>query len=261
MSTETVAPTATEASVHSKLLDYLGKLVLPQERKLLELDWSADSALGQVKKAILDRHYACPCECLVGSDRHGMEIQHHDGGIGEIGGPVGMSFFNALANQGDAYNNMQALLAPNLPPPVRTMIITKVKTNSFPRVLQLWGAAQEGLARAVAEAWENGWFPKGYNRSHVIVTGIFVHPLAGLKTPPKAEEGEKQEGYNHKAFLEGADMEESMFAILNLVRLAGLGMIADAMTGGLTPEEIIIRSKTARHPYRGYTEAGTVVTA
>ncbi len=236
-------------SAHSAVLDYLGGFKLPEHRNELVLDWGANSPLTAVKAALLEKHDFCPCECLVAAENFDMEIQHHDGLLGLASGPVGMSFANALSNQGDGYNNMQALIAPNLPAPVRAMIITKVGTFNLPRVLQLWGAAQEGLARAIVDAWDNGWFPKGYDRSHVIVTGIFIHPFAGLVVPGSGEKFDK------KKFLDGDAMANSMHAIYGLTYLASIGMLSDALTGGLTSEERSARAKTTKHPFRGFKQA------
>ncbi len=236
---------SSAASVHSQVLKYLGGFKLPEAGEEVVVDWN-DSPLALVKDKLLPRHDFCPCECLASHEGLDLEIQHHDGLLGHKNGTVGAAFANALVNQSDGYNNMQALVAPNLPPPVRTMIITKVGTTSLSRVLQLWGAAQEGLARAVVDAWDNGWFPKGYNDSHVIVTGIFIHPFAGLETPGK--DGK----YDKKKFLTTDAMERSMHGIYGLTYLAGLGMLSDALTGGLTVEERVAQAKTTTHPYRGF---------
>lgn len=235
--------TNPSASVHAGVLDYLATFKLPKDRGEIVLDWSG--ALSKVKEGRLTDHGFCPCECLVADEAFGLEIQHHDGLLGSKNGAVGTAFANAVVTQGDGYNNMQALLAPNLPPPVRTMIITKVGTFNLPRVLQLWGAAQEGLARAVTDAWDNGWFPTGYDRSHVIVTGIFIHPFAGLEP----QEGGK---FDKKKFLKDEAMEDSMHAVYGLTYLGGIGMLSDALTGGLSAEERVTRAKTTTHPFRGF---------
>ena len=223
------------------VLEYLQGLTLPPDMGEVTIDW--DGPLGQVKDHLLPEHFLCPCECLFGT---GNEVQHHDGLLGEKRGPVGESFANAIARQADAYNNMQALM-PNLAPPIRTAIITKVGTTSMSRVLQLWGAAQEGVAVAVTEAYEHGWFPNGYHDTHVIVVAVFVHPFAGLVAP--TEEGGK---WNPKNFLKDEEMERSMHGIGQSARVTTLGMLADGLTGGLTPQERIERYKTTRHPFRGY---------
>ncbi len=241
-------------SLHSHILDYLGGLKLPDGKRDIELDWSQDGPLSQVKNHWIPDHSFCPCECLVNDDRFGLEIQHHDGLYGTKNGAAGIAFGNALSNQADFYNNMQALVAPNLPPPVRAMIITKVGTFNLPRILQLWGSAQEGLARAICDAWENGWFPANADKTHVIVTGIFIHPYAGLVPP--AEGGK----FDKKNFLDGENMEQSMHAINGLTYLAGIGMLSDALTGGLTSDERVTRAKTTRHLFRGF-KAAPVVTA
>lgn len=225
-------------SAHAGVLEYLGTVKVPDDFSDVQLDWGANSALAKVKTSLLPEHDFCPCECLVADDRFGLEIQHHDGIFGIARGPAGMSFANAQSNQGHGYNNMQALVSPNLPPPIRTMIVTKVKTDNMARIVQMWGAAQEALAKAVVSAWENGWFKDDYARTHVLVTGIFIHPAAGI-------DGDKK-------VLTGEAMEKSMHAISTLTYLAAIGMLSDAVTGGLTPAERVERAKTTKHPFRGF---------
>lgn len=232
---------STSTSIMAHVHEYLGGLKLPDDLGELSLDWTKLSGVPEAAEK-LARHFACPCEFLANDDRFGMEIQHHDGLFGDITGPAGIAFAQALANQAHGFNNMQALIAPNLPPPIRTMMITKVRTDNLNRVVQLWGAAQEGIARAVTDAYENKWFPSGYNRSHVLVVGVFIHPHAGLG----GLEGDARQ------FLKGDALEQSMHAIFGLNYLATVGLLADALTGGLTDTERVQRAKATKHPFRGF---------
>lgn len=248
----TVSPSpAPPASSMALVLDYLASQKLPDNRAEISVDFNHPSMKSVIKAMeVLVPHYCCPCECLVADARFDMEIQHHDGLFGQMIGPAGTAYATGLAHQADGYNNMGALVAPNLPPPIRTLLLTKVKTLTLPRVLQLWGAAQEGVGRAMTDMWEFGWFPKGYHRTHVLVVGVFVHPFAGLKMV-------KDQKIDYKAFLEGLDMEKSMHAIYGLNYLATIGLVADALTGGLTPEERVERAKKTRHPFRGFDASKT----
>lgn len=233
--------TANNESVHSQVLKYLGGIKVPSDRGKLEIDWT-QGALSLVGGAYQEPVNFSPGECLVADEKFGLEIQHKDGMYGHKNGYAGLAYASALANQSDAYNNMQAVVAPNLTPPVKTMIITKVKTHKMYRVLQMWGAAQSGMARAVTDAWAHGWFPKEAAKNHVLVGAIFIHPAAGLKI----EKGQPP------AVLLEEEMKNSMHALETLVYLSTLGLLSDCLTGGLTPEEIVERTATTFHPFRGY---------
>jgi formaldehyde-activating enzyme len=167
-----------------------------------------------------------------------MEVEHHDGLFGEFDGPVGNSFGTALANQAHGLNNMQALVAPNLAPPIRTMMVTKVRTDNMLRVVQFWGAAQQAVGNAVTDCYEHHFFPKGIELTHGYVQGVFVHPFAGLG------EGNKP--------LEGKALAAHMHALYCLCYIATVGTLFDAITGGLTPDERIERAKKTNHPFVGF---------
>jgi 5,6,7,8-tetrahydromethanopterin hydro-lyase len=226
-------------------LDVLGGITLSKDRPEIAVDWSGP--LGQVKNHRASDFFMNPCECLVGNEHLGFEVQHHDGLYGEKTGPVGFAFADAMTKQGHGFNNMQAVVAPNLAPPIRTVMITKVKTDSLQRAVQLWGAAQEGIARAVCDAYEHEWFPAGAETKHVLVVGVFIHPFAGLAPQ---EDGK----FDPKKFLTDDALEGSMYGIYGLNYLCTLGLLADALTGGLTPAERVERAKTAKHPFRGFNE-------
>ncbi len=238
---------SSATSLMAQILDYIGAYKLDaQSRPELVVDWSGP--LGKVKDHRADDFYMNPCECLVGNDGLGFEIQHHDGLYGMKEGPVGFAFSDAMTKQAHGYNNMQSVVAPNLAPPVRTAMITKVKTDSLQRAVQMWGAAQEGIARAVCDAYENKWFPDEAAKKHVLVVGVFIHPFAGLA--PQGEAANPT--FDPKKFLSGEALEVSMYGIYGLNYLCTLGLLADALTGGLTPDERIARAKAARHPFRGF---------
>lgn len=231
-----------------RVLEELGKFRVPKDFGPPQLDWNGAFKIEDSSR--VSDTTLCPCECLVGDDDFGCEIQHHDGFFGRKDGPAGHAFANALCRQADGYNNMQGLVAPNLAPPVRTVLITKVETNNMVRICQFWGAAQAGAAKAVCDCWENGYFPKEADKTHVIGTGIFIFPYAGLQAPGESGKWDK------KKFLEGPALQKSMHAIYCLVYATMVGMLFDAVTGGLTTEERIERAKTARHPFLGFKFAG-----
>ncbi|OGJ61896.1 hypothetical protein A3C37_03695 [Candidatus Peribacteria bacterium RIFCSPHIGHO2_02_FULL_53_20] len=232
----------------SRLLEVLGTLTVPENFGQPKLDWNGPFKMDPSWR-VAD-FTLCPCECLVADGKFGYEIQHHDGLVGDKNGPVGHAFANALCRQADGLNNMQGLVTANLAPPVRLALVTKVITKSLNRVVQLWGDAQSGAAQAVCDCWENKWFPADADKKLVITCGVFIHPFAGLVDPGSGGK------FDPKNFLDGEAMAKSKHAIYCLTYYGMVGMLFDALTGGLTPDERIERAKTARHPFLGFKFAG-----
>ena len=116
-------------------------------------------------------------EALAGD---GNEIAHIDLLIGDKDGPVGQAFANALARQSAGHNNLLALLAPNLAVKPATVLITKVTIKGARQALQMFGPAQAGVAKAVADSVGDEVIPKDQAEELVIVCGVFIHWAAGL---------------------------------------------------------------------------------
>ncbi len=111
-------------------------------------------------------------EALVGE---GNEVAHIDLLIGEKNGPVGMAFANALSNQSQGHSNLLAVLAPNLMVKPATVMITKVTIKGAKQAVQMFGPAQYGVAKAVADAVDEGLIPKDQCEKLCIVCGVFIH--------------------------------------------------------------------------------------
>ena len=92
-------------------------------------------------------------EALAGD---GDEIAHIDLLIGSKDGPVGTAFANALARQSEGHSNLLAVLAPNLAVKPATVMITKVTIKGMTQAVQMFGPAQEAVARAVADSVGDG---------------------------------------------------------------------------------------------------------
>src|SRR5205085_10691893 len=92
-------------------------------------------------------------EALVGE---GNEVAHIDLLLGSKDGPVGIAFANALANQSAGHNNLLAVLAPNLICKPATVMITKVTIKGMDQVTQMFGPAQKGVAKAIADSVAEG---------------------------------------------------------------------------------------------------------
>src|SRR4029079_5791479 len=96
-------------------------------------------------------------EALAGE---GNEIAHIDLLIGDKQGPVGVAFANALARQSEGHSNLLAVLTPNLSVKPATVMITKVTIKGAKQAVQMFGPAQNAVAKAVADCVANGVIPK-----------------------------------------------------------------------------------------------------
>lgn len=159
-------------------------------------------------------------EALAGD---GNEVAHIDLLIGSKDGPVGTAFANALARQSQGHTNLLAVLAPNLAVKPSTVMVTKVTIDGMRQVGQIFGPAQEAVARAVADSVEAGVIPKDQAEDLVIVCGVFIHPAA--------EDNKKIYDYNYEATKEA---------------------IANAMGGKPSADEMIAGKADAAHPFRGF---------
>jgi 5,6,7,8-tetrahydromethanopterin hydro-lyase len=155
-------------------------------------------------------------EGLVGE---GNEIAHIDLLIGDKAGPVGVAFANALANQSHGHSNLLAVITPNLICKPATVMITKVTIKGATQAVQMFGPAQEAVARAVVDSVVEGVIPKDKADEYVIVCGVFIHW--------EAKDDAKIYKYNYEA-----------------TKLA----IKNAMTGAPKIDEIIAK-KEQRHPF------------
>ena len=158
-------------------------------------------------------------EALAGE---GNEIAHIDLLIGTKTGPVGVAFANALANQSAGHTNLLAVLTPNLMVKPATVMITKVTIKGMKQAVQMFGPAQYGVAKAVADCVAEGTIPADLADELVIVCGVFIHPAA--------EDNHKILKFNHEA-----------------TKLA----IENAMKKSPSPAEVIAQKDTAKHPFSG----------
>lgn len=153
----------------------------------------------------------------------GNEIAHIDLLIGSKDGPVGTAFANALARQSEGHSNLLAVLTPNLAVKPATVLITKVTIKGMRQAMQMFGPAQAGVAKAVADSVAGGVIPAKDAENLVIVCGVFIHPAA--------EDNKKIYDYNLQATKDA---------------------IASAMRGKPTVQEMLDGKDTAVHPYRGF---------
>ena len=121
----------------------------------------------------------------------GNEIAHIDLLIGDKSGPVGVAFANALANQSNGHSNLLAVLTPNLAVKPATVLITKVTIKGAKQAVQMFGPAQHGVAKAVADSVAEGVIPVSEADDIFICVGVFIHWLA--------EDNAKIQDYNYQA--------------------------------------------------------------
>ncbi len=158
-------------------------------------------------------------EALVGE---GNEVAHIDLLIGEKAGPVGMAFANALSNQSHGHSNLLAVLEPNLMVKPATVMITKVTIKGAKQAVQMFGPAQFAVAKAVADAVDEGIIPKDQCEKLCIVCGVFIHW--------DAADDKKIYQYNYEA-----------------TKLS----IARAMKNEPSTQEVSSKKATAKHPFSG----------
>ncbi len=114
-------------------------------------------------------------EALLGKS---PEIAHIDLIIGDKTGPVGTAFAQGMTNVSQGHSPLLAVIRPNLPPKPHTLIIPKVTIKDIEDVNKIFGPAQAAVAKAVADAVEEGIIPKGKADEWVIICSVFIHPEA-----------------------------------------------------------------------------------
>jgi bifunctional enzyme Fae/Hps len=114
-------------------------------------------------------------EALIGE---GAEVAHVDLIIGDKNGPVGQAFAQGLANVSSGHTPLLAVIRPNLPPKPFTLIVPKVTIKGSSQVEKIFGPAQAAVAKAVADAAEEGVISNDKLDDWVIVCSIFIHPEA-----------------------------------------------------------------------------------
>jgi formaldehyde-activating enzyme len=114
-------------------------------------------------------------EALVGE---GNEVAHIDLLIGDKDGPVGEAFAQGLSHLSMGHTPLLAVIRPNLPPKPHTLLVPKVTVKGLEDANKIFGPAQAAVAKAVADAVEEGIIPKEKVDDWVIVCSVFVHPQA-----------------------------------------------------------------------------------
>jgi bifunctional enzyme Fae/Hps len=127
-------------------------------------------------------------EALVGK---GNEVAHVDLTVGKKDGPVGQAFLNGLTQLSQGHTPLLAVIRPNIIPKPATLVVPKVTVKNMGDAGKIFGPAQAGVAKAVADAVEEGIVPEDYAENYVIIVSVFIHP--------DAEDYEKIYRYNYSA--------------------------------------------------------------
>jgi bifunctional enzyme Fae/Hps len=114
-------------------------------------------------------------EALIGE---GNEVAHIDLLLGDKDGPVGEAFASGLTNLSAGHTPLLAVIRPNLPPKPHTLLVPKVTIKNMEDVGKIFGPAQAAVAKAVADAVEDGIVPKEKIDEWVIVCSVFISPKA-----------------------------------------------------------------------------------
>jgi 5,6,7,8-tetrahydromethanopterin hydro-lyase len=159
----------------------------------------------------------CVGESLVGD---GNEVAHVDLLIGPRGSAVETAFCNSLTNNKDGFTTLLAVVAPNLATKPNTVLFNKVTIKGAKQAVQMFGPAQYGVAKAVADSVAEGIIPAAEADDLFICVGVFIHW--------EAADDKKIQEYNYKATKES---------------------IERAVRGTPKASEVQQKYKTAKHPF------------
>jgi 5,6,7,8-tetrahydromethanopterin hydro-lyase len=156
-------------------------------------------------------------ESLVGD---GNEVAHIDLILGPRGSAAETAFCNALTNNKDGFTTLLAVIAPNLPCKPNTILYNKVTIKSATQAVQMFGPAQTGVAKAVADCLADGTIPMEEADDVFICVGVFIHW--------EASDNKKIQDFNYQATKES---------------------IQRAVAGTPTPKDVVAKKDTAKHPF------------
>ncbi|MEA2090117.1 MAG: 4-hydroxy-tetrahydrodipicolinate synthase [Thermoproteota archaeon] len=157
-------------------LEKVGKIVpkvikFEIEEKILEERFTA---IGVTPKVIKGFHLRVG-EALAGKE---AEVAHIDLMIGRKNGPVGEAYAKAKAAPTTGHEPLVAILEPNLTVKPVTLLVPTVTIRSMRQASMVYGPAQAGVAKAVADSLADGIIPKEATDDLVIIANVFVHPSA-----------------------------------------------------------------------------------
>ncbi len=159
-------------------------------------------------------------ESLVGD---GNEVAHIDLIMGPRGSAAEMAFANALVNNKDGFTTLLAVVAPNLLAKPNTILFNKVTIKGAKQAVQMFGPAQAGVAKAVADSVAEGVIPADEADDLFICVGVFIHW--------DASDDAKIQDFNYQATKEA---------------------IARAVKGEPKASEVVAKRNDAKHPFAAH---------
>ncbi|MBI1869284.1 MAG: formaldehyde-activating enzyme [Methylocystis sp.] len=156
-------------------------------------------------------------ESLVGE---GNEIAHIDLLMGPRGSAAETAFATALVNNKDGFTTLLAVVAPNLAVRPHTILFNKVTIKGAKQAVQMFGPAQHGVAKAVADSVAEGIIPLAEADDIFISVGVFIHW--------DAADDKKIQEYNYQATKEA---------------------IARAVRGEPKAAEAVAKRNEVKHPF------------
>jgi len=117
-------------------------------------------------------------EALIGE---GYEVAHIDLMIGDRNGPVASAFANALSQLSAGHTPLLAVIRPNLITKPPAVIIPKVTVKDMSQAELIFGVAQMAVAKAIADAVEEGVIPQDKADDLLVIVSVFIHPKARNK--------------------------------------------------------------------------------
>jgi bifunctional enzyme Fae/Hps len=117
-------------------------------------------------------------EALIGE---GYEVAHIDLMIGDKNSPVAAAFANALSQLSAGHTPLLAVIRPNLITKPPAVIIPKVTVKDMFQAELIFGVAQMAVAKAIADAVEEGVIPQDKADELLVIVSVFIHPKAKNK--------------------------------------------------------------------------------
>jgi bifunctional enzyme Fae/Hps len=114
-------------------------------------------------------------EALIGS---APELAHVDLLIGDKNGPVGQAFANGFSHLSKGHTPLLAVIRPNLLTKPATLIVPKVTIQDLEQAARVFGPAQAAVAKAIADAVEDGVIPEEECEENVLIVSVYIHPDA-----------------------------------------------------------------------------------
>jgi 4-hydroxy-tetrahydrodipicolinate synthase len=184
------------------------------EKKVLEERFAA---IDITPKVIRNFHLRVG-EALAGKE---PEVAHIDLLIGRKDGPVGEAYAKAKAAPTAGHESLVAILEPNLVVKPVTLIVPTVTIKGMRQASMIYGPAQAGVAKAVADSVADGIIPKAAAEDLIIIANVFVHPSAVNR---------------HRVYV------NNYKAMRHAVRRA--------MEGRPTVEEVMENKERSKHPFK-----------